>query len=209
MRLHPPGLHVYSSTIKWLLIIGAGLCLGLLAAGCQSTRAGYETVPYRVLRADGNFELRDYPALLVVETPMASDGGDDGSFMRLFRFISGANTGKQKIAMTTPVFMAGRPSSRTMAFVLPEKFNNGEAPKPVDSAVGLRELPAARFAVLRFSGNRDAKKEGKALALLRARMETEGLVATAPEPVFAYFDPPWTPSFLRRNEVMLRAGEKP
>ncbi len=195
--------------MKWLLIIGAGLGLGLLTAGCQSTRAGYETAPYRVLHTDGDFELRDYPALIVAETPMASDGGDDGSFMRLFRFISGANTRKQKIAMTTPVFMAGSPSSRTMAFVLPEKFNDGEAPKPVDSTVGLREIPAGRFAVLRFSGNRDAKKEAEALAQLRTRIETGELVAPAPEPIFAYFDPPWTPSFLRRNEVMLRAEEKP
>ncbi len=195
--------------MKWLLILGAGLGVGLLAAGCQSTRSGYESAPYRVLRTDGDFELRDYPALLVIETPMAGDRGDDGSFMRLFRFIGGANTEKQEIAMTTPVFMSGESSSRTIAFVLPEKMKPDAAPKPVDPSVKLSELPAGRFAVLRFGGNRDAKKEAEALALLRARMETEGLVATAPEPVFAYFDPPWTPSFLRRNEVMLRAGEKP
>lgn len=192
--------------MKWLLMIGAGLGVGLLAAGCQSTRSGYETAPYRVLRADGDFELRDYPALLVIETPMADARGDDGSFMRLFRFIGGANAEKQEIAMTTPVFMTGESSSRTMAFVLPAKIKPGAAPKPVDPSVALRELPAGRFAVLRFGGNRDSKTEADALAQLRARMQTKGLVATAAEPVFAYFDPPWTPSFLRRNEVMLRTG---
>ena len=59
---------------------------GLLAVGCGTVRAGYETAPYQVVRADGKFELRDYPALVWVET---SVHGSDDSFMRLFRFIGG------------------------------------------------------------------------------------------------------------------------
>jgi len=70
--------------------------------GCQATRAGYESAPYQLVRASGKFAVRDYPALRVVETPMALPGKDaDGSFMRLFRFITGGNEAKQKIAMTT------------------------------------------------------------------------------------------------------------
>ena len=59
------------------------------------------------------------------------------------------------------------------------------------------------FAGLRYSGRRNAKKEAKSLAL-KAWMETERLSVLSP-PVHGYFDPPWTPAFLRRNEVMLRA----
>jgi DNA gyrase inhibitor GyrI len=157
------------------------------------------------VRSEGKFELRDYPALTVVETPMAAgqrDGGD-GSFMRLFRFITGGNEAKQKIAMTTPVFMSGSDSNATMAFVLPAKMKTGEVPKPSDGAVTVRELPAGRFAVLRYSGGRNAKKEAAALSRLKAWMEAEKLSVLSP-PVYGYFDPPWTPAFLRRNEVMLR-----
>ena len=193
----------------WLWIFIAIVGVGLLVAGCQATRAGYESAPYKVARSDGKFELRDYPDLTVVETPMADPNGSDGSFMRLFRFITGANEGKQKIAMTTPVFMSGTSTNLTMAFVLPAKLKTADAPKPADGALTVRELPAGRFAVLRFSGGRNAKKEAESLARLKSWLERERLPALS-GPVYGYFDPPWTPAFLRRNEVMLRTeGEKP
>ena len=183
-----------------MLLMGAGL----IFVGCQTTRSGYESAPYKVVRTDAKFELRDYPSLVVVETPMtASANSDDGSFMRLFRFITGANEAKQKIAMTTPVFMSGQDTNRTMAFVLPAKLNATTAPKPADGAVAVRELSGGRFAVLRFSGGRNAQHEVETLARLQTWVAAEGLKASA-TPVYGYFDPPWTPSFLRRNEVMLR-----
>jgi DNA gyrase inhibitor GyrI len=188
-----------------MLLIGAGL----IFVGCKTMRSGYESAPYKVVRTDGKFELRDYPSLAVVETPMAASGNsDDGSFMRLFRFITGANEAKQKIAMTTPVFMSGSDSNATMAFVLPAKLNAATAPKPADGAVTVRELPGGRFAVLRFSGGRKAKQEAATLARLQTWLAAQGLKASA-SPVYGYFDPPWTPSFLRRNEVMLRTEAMP
>ena len=188
-----------------ILLIGAGL----IFVGCRATRSGYESATYQVVRTDGKFELRDYPSLAVVETPMAaSANSDDGSFMRLFRFITGANEAKQKIAMTTPVFMSGNDTNRTMAFVLPAKLTAASAPKPADGAVTVRELPGGRFAVLRFSGGRSAKRESETLARLQTWLAAQGLKASA-SPVYGYFDPPWTPSFLRRNEVMLRTEARP
>ena len=178
----------------------------LVFAGCQATRAGYESAPYKIVRSTGKFELRDYPALTVVETPMARDGNKaDGSFNRLFRFITGGNEAKQKIAMTTPVFMSGSDSNATMAFVMPEKLKSGEVPKPADGSVAVREWAAGRFAVLRFTGGRNAKHEAEALDRLKTWLAVEGLGISSP-PVYGYFDPPWTPAFLRRNEVMLRTA---
>jgi DNA gyrase inhibitor GyrI len=176
----------------------------LALAGCMATRSGYEAAPYTVVRTAGKFEVRDYPALLVVETPMAPiDDSADGSFRRLFRFITGSNETKQKISMTTPVFMSGEGTNATMSFVLPAKLKVQEVPKPEDRNVKVRELPAGRFAVLRFNGGRNAKKEAAALEKLTAWMAVETL-GVASAPVYGYFDPPWTPSLFRRNEVMLR-----
>jgi len=191
------------------MIAGLGTLAVLISTGCGTVRGGYESAPYEVSRATGKFEVRDYPLLTVVETSMArGSNGSDGSFNRLFRFISGGNETGEKIAMTTPVFMSGGETNATMAFVMPVKMKMGEVPKPSDGSVTVRELPSARFAVLRYSGGRNAKNEAESLERLRAWMKAEGLMEMSP-PVYAYFDPPWTPSFFRRNEVMLRIKATP
>ena len=175
------------------------LALVIVLAGCRGSRQGYESAPYKVVSRDGKFELRDYPPILVAETQMKNDSGS--SFQRLFRYISGQNAESQKIAMTTPVFMAGNETSRSMSFVMPADMET--APPPSDPSVKTATLPAGRFAVFGFSGSRSEQAEKNALEQLRSWMKSRSLVSSE-EPVFGYFDPPWTPSFLRRNEVMLR-----
>ena len=69
-------------------------------------------------------------------------------------------------------------------------------------------MPGGRFAVLRFSGGRSTKREAETLARLQTWLAAQGLKASA-SPMYGYFDPPWTPSFLRRNEVMLRTEAMP
>ena len=176
----------------------------LIGAGCEATRGGYDSAPYKTVREDGRYEVRDYPSLVLAQTETGNSGND--GFGRLFKFISGANADGTKIAMTTPVFMQGSGDSRTMAFVLPSDIKASSAPSPTDGEVAVRETEAGRFAAFRFSGGRSAAAEKNALGALRAWMTTEGLAAKG-EPVFGYFDPPWTPAFLRRNEVMLRVAE--
>ena len=80
--------------ISFLILVVA---IALVLVGCKATRAGYESAPYKVVRADGKFEVRDYPALRVVETPMSGGGsGSDGSFNRLFRFHHRRERGEAK-----------------------------------------------------------------------------------------------------------------
>lgn len=180
----------------------AGVVLTALAAGgCQATRAGYASAPYQVLQRTHSVEIRSYPPLRLAET---STGGDD--FMRLFRYISKGNASETKIAMTTPVLMTdlGTTNGR-MAFVLPEDL---EAP-PVPSVPGveLRRTEPTTVAVLRFRGGQQGP-DGEAARTLTAWMAREGIPAEG-APVFAYFDPPWIPGFLCRNEVMIRTTWPP
>ncbi len=67
----------------------------------------------------------------------------------------------------------------------------------------IREFPPGRYAVLRFKGGRSTSSEQTVLAQLKSWMAEKNLVSSS-KPTFGYFDPPWTPSFLSRNEVMLK-----
>lgn len=175
------------------------LVIVVVLAGCGWSRQGYESAPYRVVERDGEFELRDYPGLVVVETQMGRDGG--GSFQRLFGYISGGNLDSEKIAMTTPVLMSGEGSDRSMAFVMPSAME--AVPEPEDPGIRVVNVPAGRFAVLGFPGSRSIDAEQLALGRLRSWLASRALESTG-DPVYGYFDPPWTPGFMRRNEVMLR-----
>lgn len=185
------------------MAMSTGIFSGLLIAALlgywfmSTSRAATPTPKYQLLKEEGRFSIREYPALEVATTPMES--GMNGSFGRLFRFITGANQESKKISMTTPVLIETEAGQRTMSFIMPE---NTSVPEPKESVVVLRKIPAGKFAALRFSGGRTPENEVAALKKLTVWMGGEGLKASG-EPVFAYYDPPWTPTFLRRNEVLV------
>ena len=187
-------------TLFILLIAGA-----LILVGCQATRAGYESAPYKAVRSDGKFQVRDYPALTVVETPMGgSRSGDDGSFMRLFRFITGSNEAKEKISMTTPVFMSGSESNATMAFVMPAKLAaiaSAQADGWLGKGPGTGTGAVRRAALQRRP---QCEEGGRVAGPVEGLDGGAGIENELSSPIYGYFDPPWTPAFLRRNEVMLR-----
>jgi len=180
------------------------LISSLIAIFLVSTAMANETPDYKVLVEDGKFETRDYPVLTLVRT-----ASGDGDFMRLFRYISGGNEAEQKIAMTAPVLMKQQGEDQGMSFIVPRDVAAGKVPAPKDAAVTIDQLPAGHFAVYRFSGGRNEANEQAALAKLRAWIDKRRLEVTG-DPLFGYYDPPWIPPFLRRNEVMLRiAGTQP
>lgn len=174
-------------------------------------RAAYESAEYKVVTSDGKFEVREYPDLMLVATTTKLDAqGRDGSFMKLFRYISGANQSEKKISMTTPVFMESdkTDSAVQMGFVMPKKLAENGVPAPTGEGVNVRKRVGGRFAVLRFSGTLNAKLAKESEAKLRTWMATKGLVADDSVETSgvetAGYDPPFTPGPLRRNEVLIR-----
>jgi hypothetical protein len=190
----------------WMIGSGALLALVFLAV-CKLTRAGYESAGYKVVRRSGAFEIRDYPALTLVSTPMAAQrSADDESFMKLFRYIGGANDAVSKIAMTTPVFSDQDGTNRQMSFVVPKKVAAAGAPKAKRDDIAVQTRPAGRFAAYRFSGSRGAERAASARQKLADWIAAERLQPIG-DPQMANYDPPFTPAFLRRNEVMMRVKE--
>ena len=185
--------------MTFLLLLPVALAVFWFAS---NSRAATETPEYKVIRTDEKFEIRDYPALSLATSPMAADGMN-GGFGNLFRFITGTNEAKEKIEMTSPVLISNTTEKKTMSFIMPQATVSKGVPKPAGESVSLTSLPATRFAVLRFPGGRNAENEKNAITALRAWLTAQKLVAKG-EPLFAYYDPPWTPIPFRRNEVMIR-----
>ena len=171
-----------------------------------TARGAYESAAYTVLESDGPFETREYPDLMMATTGMLLETrGDDGSFMRLFRYIGGANEDEQKVAMTTPVFMEqeGRETSGQMGFVIPREVTAQGIPRPANDNVQIRKRIGGRFGVIRFDGRLNKESGAKAEEELRKWMNGRGMIGDG-DAEFAGYDPPWTPGPLRRNEVLVR-----
>ncbi len=191
---------MFALTVSVVLIILGGVAWKLTA------RSAYESAEYSVVIADGEFEVRRYPELMLVSTEMRFDGrGEDGSFMRLFRYISGRNDKEQKVSMTTPVLMedAAGESDGRMGFVIPKSVAASDVPEPAADNVQIRKRGAGRFAVIRFDGRMESGVARQQEIRLRLWMEKKGLIAEGAAE-YAGYDPPWTPGLLRRNEVLIR-----
>lgn len=185
--------------------IGSALELGVQSAlSVFGVRSAYEQPPHEVVGHAGPAEIRSYGPRLAVETTL-DPGTRDQAFGLLAGYIFGKNRtrgggGGAKIAMTTPVEMAKAGPRVSMRFFLPRSLSRATAPEPADPRVRVVEVPGETLAVLRFSGSTDdARLAERKAALLR---ELRGSAwAPSGEPVFLGYDPPFTPPFLRRNEV--------
>jgi hypothetical protein len=178
----------------------------LLAAGAlyRYGRTGYETAKYRVLVDDSPFQLRQYAELQLVTTPMErGDAEQDGSFMRLFRYISGDNDSGRKIAMTTPVFMSREGQAGRMSFVVPRELAAEGTPTAIHPDIKVETMASGRFATIRFSGRRTPKALSAATRRLEGWIDEKGWQKTGSALVAGY-DPPFIPPPLRRNEVLHR-----
>jgi hypothetical protein len=182
---------------------------GLAAVGAAAAYAQYrqtEQPDFTLVRADEDFELRDYPALVVAEVSNAGtrESASGPSFRRLAAYIFGQDrpAGGEKIAMTAPVLQdETRPGEWRMRFVMPSKYTLATLP-PAPADITLTETPARRMAAIRFAGN----GSGRDLALMEARlrdwMMAQRLIP-AGEAEYAFYDAPMVPGPLRRNEVLI------
>lgn len=165
-----------------------------------------EQQPYDVLETYPGFEVRRYPEHLVVEVDAPGPFGAAGNlaFPRLARYIGGHNRASRKVAMTAPVVQEQDPRSGVfvVGFVLPAELTADDPPEPVDSSVRTRRVPAQTAAALRFSGRWSRGSYQSHADELLGQLAAAGYIV-AGKPRFARYDPPWTPWFMRRNEVVI------
>jgi len=209
----------------WKKIAGVAVAVVALPATIFGLRFGYEHAEYTVTASYDGFEIRTYGPRLVAEVTVEGTPEEATSegFRILAGYIFGANVAAEEIAMTTPVERtpADRTSARiamttpvdrrgagdswVVTFTMPSKYDLATLPKPEDERIVIRELPPQRFAAIRISGSPSESDVAARTEQLAADAAAQGLrVDESAPPIYSRYDPPWTPSLLRRNEIMLR-----
>jgi hypothetical protein len=201
--------------VKRLIVMTAVLLAGLLSWG--GNVMAYEEPSYEVVATYADFEVRQYAPYLVAETYVHGAFKDVGSqaFRRLFAYISEDERPQGKIPMTTPVIQqpatepTGKEDARKayrLAFVMPDNYTLETLPKPDNAEILLKEVPARKMAVRRYSGTWSEEKYRENEAILLQALKAEGL-PTVGAPIFARYNAPFSLWFLRRNEVLMELGE--
>lgn len=187
----------------WAAALAFVTALAGLAGAEGMTRKGYEMPPYRVDAAEGAREIRSYGARIVAEVTVRGDrrASVNTGFRLLAGYIFGANAGGEKIAMTVPVDQADLGDGLwTVRFTMPSAFAAETLPAPDDPRIRLVPLPPARMVVEGFTGIPDGDDMAACAAALAGWARARGLTPDG-GPVYSFFDAPWTPGPMRRNEV--------
>lgn len=198
------------------------LAIAVTAWGVSPAMAAEEPA-FALVKKQGNFEIRDYSPVIVAEVTLqgGAERARNAGFQPLADYIFAKDRKGPEIAMTAPVTQAPREqiamtapvtqradsaSSWTVGFTMPAKYTMETLPAPANPNVKLIPHPAKRMAVVRFSGLASAGEMEKMRDDLMKQVATLGLTPIG-APVFAFYDPPWTLPFFRRNEVMVELAK--
>ena len=181
-----------------------------------------EEAKYSVSVKQDELEIREYAPSIIAEVVVNGDfkNASSAAFRKLFKYISGSNITSSKIAMTAPVTQKSQSEKIAMtapvgqrksgqgwavSFMMPASYTMDTIPVPEDPSVVLREVPAYRAAAIRYSGRWSEKAYRKQLVQLEEWIEKSNLEAIG-EPLWARYNAPFTPWFMRRNEILIPVG---
>ncbi|MCX7342358.1 MAG: heme-binding protein [Hyphomicrobiales bacterium] len=209
-----------------VMMIGLGILGGAAILGIGVwfyVVSNVEQPKYALVTQDGAIELRDYPALVVAEVTRRGDrnAAVRAGFSPLAGYIFAKNRGGDSVSMTAPVLQerqaiamtapvtqtpSGDGQSATDAswairFVMPAKYTLETLPKAAGDDVRLLQVPPQRRAAIRFSGVATDAVIAANEATLRAWLASRNITMLG-LPTYAYYNDPFTPGPLRRNEVM-------
>lgn len=199
----------------------------ILALFADDIVMAYEEPEYQVLKEREDYEIRRYDPYLVAETVVEGDYDETGdqAFRRLAGFIFGDNVRAEEMSMTTPVTArevqepgvemamtvpvtirkaddADKGGAYVWQFVMERKYTQKTLPKPVDPRIAIRKVPERWVAAHRYSGRITEANYRKNLDELSVALERDG-IAPVGLPEAAVYNGPFTPPFMRRNEVLM------
>jgi hypothetical protein len=177
-----------------------------------------ERPKYSVLLSQPPEELRDYAPTIDAVVHVEGDRSEavSAGFRILADYIFGKNRSRgaitldapakgpsgQSIAMTAPVQQQALGGGWDIRFTMPATYTMDTLPTPKDPRVHLVAVPRHRAAAIKFSGFwSDANLQSHETQLLQWVHAQKFTASSAPS--YAYYDPPWTPWFLRTIEVLV------
>lgn len=202
-------------TVAFLLASSAVSVTAFLLG--REALAKYEEPDFSVVRHQEDIEVRQYPAAIAAEVETTGPQADNQAFRILAGYIFGKNKAQDKLAMTVPVTESSTPETIAMTrpvtssgigtkmkmrFYMPSKYSLESLPEPLDQRVKFVQLPAVCYAVIKFSGLATSKNFARHEQKLRTYLQSVDLIPQG-DAIKAFYNPPWTIPFLRRNEVWL------
>lgn len=202
------------NSTKIILIVVAVLFTAWIAYGYFSV-ANIEKPQYTVIEKGDQWELREYEPIILAEVQVEGEMNErlNAGFRQVADYIFGNNQKQSGIAMTTPVLdresepiamttpVLDRENSgmSTIAFVMPSKYSINSLPKPNNARIKLTEIPQRQILVHQFSWFAPQSKIEKKKEILKNAAQQKNWNIDHFES--AFYNPPVTPPFMRRNEV--------
>ena len=192
---------------------------------CLAFYKNYELPKYQVQKViNEKIEIRYYQPRLVAEVSVSGTRKEavKNGFRTLASYIFGNNVSKSSIEMTSPVIQQNSqkidmtssenqvkqaPNQWLIQFGMPHHFIIDTLPRPKNTNIVLRVVPAQKTAVISFSGSWSDEKFAVHLQELQKYLIKNNL-STIAEPSFAYYDDPFTFPWNRKNEIIWQIQEK-
>lgn len=188
--------------IKILLSISGALLIIFLLSGV--IMSDVEQPKYDVIVNNSPIEIRQYSALIVSEVVVKNTRklSINEGFKLIADYIFGNNQQQTKINMTAPVTQQKSENGWIVRFIMPAEHSLGTLPKPENPAVKIKKIDQKKFVVIKFSGlsSEDNIKQHE-LKLTQYILDND--LRTQDSPIYAFYNPPWTLPFLRRNEILI------
>ena len=202
-------------------------------------RVGAELPKYEVIsKSARGYEVRKYHECVAAEVVVergSQHKGSDG-FRALAGYIGAfgkpQNTAREAIKMTAPVVTQSLDSGEKIAmtapvvtaetknedgeegywmqFIMPSKWTMETLPEPKDDRVRLRRIEERHVAAVYFSGRAGEEVVRRMEEKLLADVRVDGLtVKENCKPQLARYNDPFTPGFLRTNEIWVVINKPP
>lgn len=159
---------------------------------------------YKVIKKERNIQIREYAPMILAEVQVLGDRKQaiNQGFRVLAKYIFGGNSLNKKMAMTAPVTQQKFKDSWKVRFVMEKQYTLETLARPLSLQVNVHPMDAKNFVVIRFNGLATDKNILKHTKKLQAYISGNHLISTD-DPILAFYNPPWTLPFFRRNEIMV------